>query len=649
MHQIQILSPQLINRIKAGEVIERPAAAVKELVENAVDAGADNVEIYIEKAGRNFITVTDNGSGILPDDLKLAVHSHATSKLTEDNLFKIGTLGFRGEALASIGAVSKLTITSKHHTSKDTWQITVQGGERHEIRPVSSIITGTKIEIQDLFYATPVRLKFLRSEATEQQEIIKIIEKLAMSHPDIAFSLKTENRILKQFPASSMSERVMMVMGKAFHDNSTTLQFVQGAIKIYGYVSLPTFNQRSANDIHFFINNRPVKDKLMNIAIKIAYMDLMPRDKFPSAVVFLELPFEDVDVNVHPTKAEVRFKEIDVIRNSLIGAIKSSLQNISYQTSSNNSTNLLKKFYPMPPQSLSQKPSMKDLQNLPNIFPETLNHMSFNTSASVQPQLQMQEKYNKSIIFKKDTASMPLSSSASAYMTSIQKNTNDTTTHTPVDQTISSNVSSDDSAINNSKNQNNFGHFLGFAKCQLQQNYIISQTDSEIIITDQHAAHERLVYEDMKEALKVDGVKKQLLLTPVFFESTEDKIEKLLNYKNELGKLGIGIQYSSPISILISEIPMILGQADPEQLIKDISDELVEYGTEISASSIIEHITETIACHYSIRSGRTLSITEMNAILRKMETTQNSAQCNHGRPTYITLKLSDIEHLFGRS
>ncbi len=596
MAVIRQLSPVTINRIAAGEVIERPASVVKELVENALDAGATNIKITIEAGGKNLIMITDNGCGISKDDLPVAVDRHTTSKLKDDDLINICNFGFRGEALPAIGSVSRLTIKSRPHDEIDGWQINVFGGEKSSIIPTPHS-GGTNIEVRDLFFATPARLKFLKSERTEIQNIVDVVKRIAIAHHDVAFSIVSDDkttfdlRVKTDDLISPKFSRISDILSKDFIENAIPLKFDNDEIKITGYASLPTYNRGTSEETYLYVNNRPVRDKLLFTAIRIAYHDFISRDRYPVVVLFLEVPYELVDVNVHPNKAEVRFRDNVLIRNSIISAIKSAILDRGQQTSS-------------------------------TIAQQTLGLL--------------QPKYN---------AAPPVSFSASS-----PRNWQSPSFNKPMSlsqefmQPIAKSLQEDEAPYVHQPD-----YPLGAAKCQLHKTYIISQTENSIIITDQHAAHERLTYEKLKIQLEHGEIESQRLLIPEIVESDENTVTTLLHLKTELQKLGLIIEPYTNTSISVRATPLALGNCDAKKLLQDIIDDLREYGENVFLKELISHVLATYACHYSIRAGREMNHMEMNNLLREMEQTPHSGQCNHGRPTYIELELKDIEKLFGRS
>ena len=607
---IRLLPNDLINKIAAGEVIERPASAVKELVENSIDAGATKIEIIMRNGGRTFISVTDNGCGMSKRDLVLAVERHATSKLPTDNLDSISTLGFRGEALPSIGAVSRLTIKTRSKDMDTGWSINVTGGDIEAVVP-SSLKIGTQVEIRDLFYATPARLKFLKTDRTETGRTIEVIRRIAMVNPNISFTLNDGTRTNIRFNGAQGNlpniqlSRIGEVLGRDFEENSLLIEAEREGFILTGYAGLPTLNKRTSSHQFLFVNGRPVQDKLLYGAVRAAYSDFLAYDRHPFVVLFLNAPGSTLDVNVHPAKSEVRFQEPGLVRGLIIGALKKALVEAGYQTSSTISNAALgilnksiSKISPTGVRSSGQSYKTREpSQNnyLPSSFANSeiaYGHLDLNSAPMARtdsPSHQSSESLN-------EIASFP----------------------------------------------------LGAAQAQLHKNYIVAQTNEGLVIVDQHAAHERLVYEKMKIDLKEGGIKRQVLLIPEVVDLENIKIQRILELKDDFARLGLILEKFGEGAILVREIPSILGDINVKNLVIDIADELEEFGSSTILEDKLGHICGTIACHSSVRSGRTLRVEEMNALLREMEATPHSGQCNHGRPTYVELKLSDIEKLFGR-
>ena len=607
---IRLLPNDLINKIAAGEVIERPASAVKELVENSIDAGATKIEIIMRNGGRTFISVTDNGCGMSKRDLVLAVERHATSKLPTDNLDSISTLGFRGEALPSIGAVSRLTIKTRSKDMETGWSINVTGGDIEAVVP-SSLKIGTQVEIRDLFYATPARLKFLKTDRTETGRTIEVIRRIAMVNPNISFTLNDGTRTNIRFNGAQGNlpniqlSRIGEVLGRDFEENSLLIEAEREGFILTGYAGLPTLNKRTSSHQFLFVNGRPVQDKLLYGAVRAAYSDFLAYDRHPFVVLFLNAPGSTLDVNVHPAKSEVRFQEPGLVRGLIIGALKKALVEAGYQTSStisNAALGILNKSI----SKISPTGVRSSGQSYKNREPSQNNYLpsSFANSEIAYGHL--------------DLNSAPM-------------------------------ARTDSPSHQSSESLNEIASFpLGAAQAQLHKNYIVAQTNEGLVIVDQHAAHERLVYEKMKIDLKEGGIKRQVLLIPEVVDLEHVKIQRLLELKDDFARLGLIFEKFGEGAILVREIPSILGDINVKNLVIDIADELEEFGSSTILEDKLGHICGTIACHSSVRSGRTLRVEEMNALLREMEATPHSGQCNHGRPTYVELKLSDIEKLFGR-
>lgn len=576
------LPDTLINRIAAGEVIERPAAVVKELVENALDAGATRITVQASDGGRARLVIADNGSGMPPDDLLLCIERHATSKLQDEQLVEINTLGFRGEALPSIAAVSRLTLISQAQGTGEAFQLAVAGGVVGTLQPAAPIGGGTRVEVRDLFFATPARLKFLKSATAEITRIGETIDTLAMAHPGVSFRLQHEARVIADYPATDPLQRLQAVMGKGFADNAIALDAERDGLRLSGYIGVPTFNRATSTMQFLFVNGRPVRDRLLQAAVRVAYQDVLARDRHPYVALFLTLPCQELDVNVHPAKTEVRFRDAALVRSLLIGALKQALQGASQQASTDVATQTLTAFRPEPPRA----PSFAALPR--------------------QAQFALQEAFR------------PLDVPSAVVRTP----------EPPAPEQVS--------------------HPLGGACAQVHGTYIIAQSDDGLVIVDQHAAHERLVYEDIKASLAAQGVVRQALLLPEVVELDGDRAGLLAGRVDELLQLGLVIEPFGPKAVLVREIPALLGQTDIAGLVRDLADEVAEVGEGLALQERLHAICSRMACHGSVRAGRRLNATEMNALLRQMEATPFSGQCNHGRPTYVKLSLPDIERLFGR-
>jgi len=597
---LRLLPPVIVNRIAAGEVIERPAAAVKELVENAIDAGAKRIEITLREGGAGLILVVDDGAGMSAGELSLAVERHATSKLPDDDLLRIKTLGFRGEALPSIGAVSRLTITSRQKGAASASSITVEGGAKSEVKPASHP-PGTRVEVRELFYATPARLKFLKSTRAERDAAVDAVERLAMAYPSVAFTVigDEEKALLRLNPAqdlltgdlanASVEEsrkiRLGALLGREFADNALVIEAAREGFRLSGLAGLPTLNRATAKDQYLFVNGRPVRDKLLAGAVRGAYQDFLARDRHPMVVLFLDSPEDQVDVNVHPAKAEVRFRDANLVRGLIVGSLRHALAAAGHRASTTVAEAALGAFH-------------------------RGQHVHWNPRGGAAPAL------------------MPgLSEPAAVYQAPLPQ-------HAPSARAVEAPAAQD--------------FPLGAACAQLHETYIVAQTADGIVIVDQHAAHERLVYERMKREIESSGVRRQILLLPEVVELEESAALRLSARAKELTELGLVIENFGSGAVVVREIPALLGEIDIQGLIRDLADELTELGDVMSLKEQLEHVCGTLACHGSVRAGRRLNQAEMDALLREMEVTPHSGQCNHGRPTYVELRLADIEKLFGR-
>lgn len=613
MTNLRLLPPTLVNRIAAGEVLERPASAVKELVENALDAGATKIDVVLNEGGKAALTVTDNGKGMTPEEMTLAVERFATSKLPSDDLFDIRFLGFRGEALPSIASVARMTLISRTAQADTAWSMFVEGGEKHAPEPAAAP-QGTRIEVRDLFYAVPARLKFLKSTPTETGYIQEIIEKLALAYPSVAFTLSDEKKQrldLKPVGAEEEIKRVAQIIGEDFTENAVPLQVERDGIVLKGFVGLPTLNKATAAAQYFFVNGRPVRDKVLLGAIKAAYHELLAADRFPALVLFLQLPAEDVDVNVHPTKAEVRFRNAQAVRGMIVTAVRQALMSSGHRTSSTLAAEALDVSLP--------EPAFLPMRPAPAV-PAPAYSGAAKSYSSYRPAAQ------KSYSFQETRA---LFKANEAFSAPIAENLPDT----PV--------------VGETENGDDFPP-LGLARAQLHKTYIVSQTQDGIVIVDQHAAHERLTYEKIKQNMETGSAAAQYLLLPEIVELNAEKKEAVLGQKEELEKTGLLLEPFGDNAVLIRATPAVLGETDAKALMKDIADTLIEFGDSLALKERIKKIAATMACHGSVRAGRKLDASEMNALLRQMESVPYSGQCIHGRPTYIELKLKDIEKLFGR-
>ena len=608
---LRLLPPTLVNRIAAGEVVERPASAVKELVENALDACATKIDVILNEGGKASLTVIDNGKGMTPDEMKLAVERFATSKLPSDDLFDIRFLGFRGEALPSIASVARMMITSRTADADSAWSLFVEGGEKHEPEPASAPV-GTRIEVRDLFYAVPARLKFLKTTQTETGYIQDMIEKLALAFPSVAFTLSDEKKKRLDFKPVAPTEeikRVAQVVGDDFTENAVAVDAEHDGIKLTGFAGLPTFNKATAAAQYFFVNNRPVRDKVLLGALKGAYRELLAADRFPAVVLFLRLPPEEVDVNVHPAKAEVRFRDAQAVRGMIVTAVRQALMSSGHRTSSTLADEALDFSVSAP---VFSKPASSSF-SMPK-FPSYRPNGGFN-----RPQTMNETR----ALFRANEAfSAPIAEDLSE----------------EIEQVVADAPVEDPDAFPP----------LGLARAQLHKTYIVSQTRDGIVIVDQHAAHERLTYEKIKRNMESGDAAAQYLLLPEVVDLSAEKQEAVLKQKDELEKTGLLFDLFGGGSVVIRATPAVLGDVNAKRLMLDVADTLIEFGDSLSLKERIKKIAATMACHGSVRAGRKLDVSEMNALLRQMEAVPYSGQCIHGRPTYIELKLKDIEKLFGR-
>ena len=609
---IRLLPTKIINRIAAGEVVERPASVVKELVENSIDAHSSDIKIVLEQGGRNLIKIIDDGCGIPRQELKLALERHATSKVSGDDILNIAYMGFRGEALPSIAAVSRMTITSRTQYTETGSMIKIEGGEIIQDITPSLSKYGTTIEVRDLFFATPNRLKFLKSEKSETQYIIDIINKIAIAKPKVKFTLIVNDKQLFEYPSCpNYIERLSKIKGREFQENTIEINTKSGDIGIMGYTGVPTYNRANSHHIYLFVNNRPIHSTVLIGAIKAAYQDFIPHGgRYPIVVLFLVLPYYLVDVNVHPSKAEVRFQDKNTVRNFVINELKLAIKKSIYKATSETGKKALDYF--------AKNHNQKNYLNNEVCESEKKEFLNF---------IPRKEQHRRDI------------SQSSTEIVEQQNHMNKITIHNNVKEDI------DDFQQENLKYLEK-AHPLGLASCQLYNTYILSVTDNSIFLVDQHAAHERLVYEYLKNTTKIE---RQSLLIPEMIEFSSAEVELLISYSDKLQKLGMIIEKMGEVSIVIREIPAIIGNCEVKQLTLDVLDTISAFGEALSLQEKLKHIYGTFACHTSIRAGKKLNISEMNSLLRQMESTEHSGQCNHGRPTYIKLKKSDIEKLFERT
>ncbi|WP_373696371.1 DNA mismatch repair endonuclease MutL [Hyphobacterium marinum] len=611
MTAIRRLSPGTINRIAAGEVVERPASVVKELVDNALDAGARAISVSVEGGGLNRILIDDDGSGMDAAGLALSVERHATSKLPvsdngEDDLLHIATLGFRGEALPSIGSVARLTITTQTHDDETAWSLTVDGGQMGEVKPAAGRgRPGTRVDVRDLFHATPARLKFMKSERAEANAIADNVRRQALSRPDVAFELIIDGRSRLNVAAEMLDgpdgrkARMADILGRDFGDNALEVDSEREDITVSGFASLPTFNRGSAMHQYLFVNGRPVRDKLLGGAVRGAYQDFLARDRHPVVALFVDAPSGLVDVNVHPAKTEVRFRDAGLVRGLIVGALRHALAGAGHRASTTVSGFALGRARAEGAAAGTQSAMQAGWGN-PALGgssrpPEPGQGFGPGLSARVEPE------YRAEGVADAGSQSAP-----------------------PIDSP------------------------LGVARAQLHETYVVAQTADGMVIVDQHAAHERLVYERMKAMMAGQGVARQTLLVPEIIDLDEAEARRILDRASELSEMGLVVEAFGTGAVAVREVPALLGKLDVQGLIRDLADDLAEYDDALSLKEKFEDVVGTMACHGSVRAGRRLTGEEMNALLREMEATPHSGQCNHGRPTYVELKLKDIERLFGR-
>jgi DNA mismatch repair protein MutL len=606
---IRQLSEATVNRIAAGEVVERPASVVKELVENALDAGATRIEIVTDGGGRRLIRVTDDGDGMPRADLALAVERHATSKLADDDLLDIKTLGFRGEALPSIGSVARLTITTRHKSEPHAWGITVDGGEKSAVKP-AALGEGTRVEVRDLFYATPARLKFLKSDRTEGEAIREVVRRLAMSRPDVAFTLAGEERAPVTWAAAlpgapGQLARLADILGAEFRANAVEVAGERNGVAVQGFAALPTHTRANALGQYLFVNGRPVRDKLLIGVVRAAYADYLPRDRHPIVALFVTLDPREVDVNVHPAKAEVRFRDSGLVRALLIVSLQQALARQGQRAAPSGGSATIAAFRP-------EARSGWDWRRSPArpAVPSPAGGAPWGAAA-------------------RGNAALGFADAAQAAFEVGDPSADLRVEHAAPEPDL-------------------LDRPLGAARAQVHETYIVAQTRDGIVIVDQHAAHERIVYERMKAALDRTGVARQILLIPEIVELDETDVERVLARADELARFGLAIEPFGPGAVAVRETPSLLGEIDARALVRDLAEHMAEWDEALPLERRLMHVAATMACYGSVRAGRRLKPEEMNALLREMETTPNSGQCNHGRPTYVELKLSDIETLFGR-
>jgi DNA mismatch repair protein MutL len=597
---VRQLEESIINRIAAGEVVERPASVAKELIENALDAGARRIEVVTEAGGRSLIRVCDDGEGMRREDLVLAVERHTTSKLDGDDLLAIRTLGFRGEALPSIGAVAHLSITTRHADEPHAWSIAVEAGAKSQVKP-AALGAGTRVEARDLFYATPARLKFLKSDRAEGEALRDIVRRLAMSRPDVAFTLAGEDRAAVTWAATMPGAvgrlaRLGDVLGAEFGANAVEVRGGRDGLIIEGFAALPTLSRANSLGQYLFVNGRPVRDKLVLGAVRAAYADYLPRDRHPIVALFVTLDAREVDVNVHPAKAEVRFRDGGRVRALIVQSVAEALSREGRRAATTGGSATIAAFRPDRAQRnwdwrrSPARPAGMEVTRTAAFAP------GFAEAAQAAFAVGAPQARLEAVPPAPDLLDCP----------------------------------------------------LGAAHAQIHETYIVAQTRDGIVVVDQHAAHERIVYERMKAALETSGVARQILLIPEIVELSPADVERLLARADELGRYGLLIEAFGPGAVAVRETPSLLGEIDAGAMVRDLAEHMAEWDEALPLERRLMHVAATLSCHGSVRAGRRLKPEEMNALLREMEATPNSGQCNHGRPTYVELKLADIERLFGR-
>ncbi len=654
---IRRLPPETVNRIAAGEVVERPASAIKELVDNAIDAGATRIEVEAHGGGLTRILVADDGCGLSAEELPVAIERHATSKLAPDadglwDLLRIHTMGFRGEALPSIGSVARLSISSRAKGSRDAFSILVEGGSVGEVAPAAFAGDhGARIEVRDLFYATPARLKFMKSERAEALAITEEIKRQAMANEGVGFSLDIDGRRIIRLPPEHPGPqgrlaRLSAVLGRDFQDNAIEIDQTRDGVRLTGFAGLPTYNRGNAAHQYLFVNGRPVRDRLLQGALRAAYADFLARDRHPTAALYISLDTAEVDVNVHPAKAEVRFRDPALVRGLIVGALRHALAAAGHRASTTTAASALDAI-----RAQSMAAPYPGYQ--PNAYqggPSPAGFSAWQAGGWTRPAPQVLPGLS-------DVSARYEAAPEEAYATRAEAFGGG---GGGVAEAVREAAFGDyDAPPNVAYPGGGLGEGpapafdpvdfpLGAARAQVHETYIVAQTRDGVVIVDQHAAHERLVYERMKGELRAGGVARQALLLPEVVELDPAEAERVVARAEELAALGLVVESFGPGAVLVRETPALLGKTDAAGLVRDIADDLAENGAALALKERLEEVCSTMACHGSVRAGRRLNAVEMNALLREMEATPHSGQCNHGRPTYVELKLADIERLFGR-
>jgi DNA mismatch repair protein MutL len=593
---IRRLPEHLVNRIAAGEVVERPANALKELVENAIDAGATRISIVLATGGIGRIEVADDGSGMASEEIALALERHATSKLPGDEIDQVATLGFRGEALPSIASVARLTIESRLRGS-DGWSRTVDNG-RLEGEGPAALPPGTRVTVDDLFGKVPARRKFLRSERSEYAACLDVVKRLAMARPDIGFTLEHEGRrSLSVQPGEDRPARVAALTDRALAENGLAIDYVRGPAHLGGVAGLPTFNRGVADHQYLFVNGRPVRDRLLIGAVRAAYQDLLARDRHPVLALFIEVPPEEVDVNVHPAKTEVRFRDPGGIRGLIVGGLRHALDEAGHRSAQRPNAGALGNWQHSPSPSGEGFGGGAGVRDRAGVY-----HFPYMPYPNPSPEGEGLSDWHPQARAEPATEAVP--------------------------QALS--------------------HPLGVARGQVAATYIVAEAEDGLVLVDQHAAHERLVLERMRRAMADGGVATQALLLPEVVELDEPACDRIEARLAELAEMGLELERFGPRAMLVRATPAMLGAGNVKGLVTDLADELAAYDGALSLKEKLDLVAATMACHGSVRAGRILSVAEMNALLREMEVTPHSGQCNHGRPTWVKLSMGDVEKLFGR-
>ena len=590
---IRRLPPELINRIAAGEVVERPASALKELVENSLDAGATQVSVRLSAGGLERVEVADDGCGMTPEEMRLALERHATSKLPTDAIDRVTSFGFRGEALPSIASVSRLTLESRVRGA-DGWRIAIDHGETAGEGP-APLPPGTRIRVEGLFDKVPARRKFLRSPRSEYAACLDAVKRLAMARSDVAFTLEHDGRRVLSLQPGEAPARVAELLAHELDRHGVGIDVTRDGLRLTGVISLPTFNRGVADQQYLFVNSRPVKDRLLAGAMRAAYRDLIARDRHPIAALFLDVPLDEVDVNVHPAKTEVRFRDPSAVRGLIVGGLRRALD------------------------EESQRSAAREQAAAP---------VMWTSSAMYDAALDRQPRESGPAAFQEN--GIP----AFAGMTVVAEEQK-LFDHAPAARA--------EPAVETVPS-----YPLGVARGQVNATYIVAEAEDGLVIVDQHAAHERLVLERMRAAREGGAVARQALLLPEVVELDEPDCDRLEGAADELADFGLEVERFGPSAMLVRAVPAALGKTDIPGLLADLAAEIAELGGALSLRDKLDHVAATIACHGSVRAGRVLSVSEMNALLREMEVTPRSGQCNHGRPTWVKLAHGDLEKLFGR-